>query len=765
MSVNNLRPETLYHCQQQVTQLEAEVERLRQENGDLQAKLQRSAHLNTELQQTLDRLTESEDDLRTFYDLSSEGFYFGRIEPPIPITLPIEEQCELLFQNFRITKANPAFATMYGAERPDDLVGMGNPDCHIESSEKNKAFIRGIIESGYNSRNLETEEIDRDGQPRYFLNSSIGVIRDGHCTGGWGTQIDITELRAAQQALLQAEQARTQELEHFNTELQQTLNRLSESEECYRNLFEISSEGIYRFEFEQPIPLHLSIDEQVALIYRYCHIAEANASYGAMYEANPEDSVGLRLTDFHVMNSDQNRTMMREVVRNSYQIRNAETEEVDRYGNPRYFLNNITTIIKDGYALGGWASQLDITELRETQQALLQAEQDRVAELAKTNQALKNNLDRLAAEPNLEAFLGHVLSEISQQLNMHTAWLYLYDAQVQTLQLNNWVEQGTVQPTGRCAELDPLAEPIPISSTPIWEHLRHTKYPLVITRDNAAQFLFLGTEDWQLQWIDRHGIQSGINILLSVGDKPLGLLALLSTHRSEFTSEELELAQALSQQATLAIQLTQLATEAQQAALFEERNRLAGEIHDTLAQTFTGISVQLELLNYLISQNTPEVSAILDRIATLAQTGLSEARRSVWSVYPDGEDYTDLARKLTDCAEQLTHSTTLQTQVNTSGESYPLSSFLGTNLFRIGQELIANALKYSQASQLSIELTYLPTQVSLCIKDNGCGFNPQIQTEGFGLIGISERTDRIGGQLRITTHPGQGTEIFVQVPL
>jgi signal transduction histidine kinase len=90
---------------------------------------------------------------------------------------------------------------------------------------------------------------------------------------------------------------------------------------------------------------------------------------------------------------------------------------------------------------------------------------------------------------------------------------------------------------------------------------------------------------------------------------------------------------------------------------------------------------------------------------------------------------------------------------------------LSTNLLRIGQVSIANTLKHAQASQLSIELTYTPAQVSLCIKDNGCGFNPQAQTEGFGLISISERTDRIGGQLRITTQLGQGTEIFVQVPL
>ncbi|MEM7595385.1 MAG: ATP-binding protein, partial [Cyanobacteria bacterium P01_A01_bin.83] len=155
----------------------------------------------------------------------------------------------------------------------------------------------------------------------------------------------------------------------------------------------------------------------------------------------------------------------------------------------------------------------------------------------------------------------------------------------------------------------------------------------------------------------------------------------------------------------------------------------------------------------------------LDRIGTLAQTGLAEARRSVWSVYPASEDYTDLAQKLTDCVTTLTEGTDLETQVLINGNPYPLSYFIGKNLLRIGQESITNTLKHAQATILLVELIYTPHRVSLRVSDNGCGFSPQAQTEGFGLAGISERSDRINGQLRITTQPGQGTEILVQVSL
>ena len=172
------------------------------------------------------------------------------------------------------------------------------------------------------------------------------------------------------------------------------------------------------------------------------------------------------------------------------------------------------------------------------------------------------------------------------------------------------------------------------------------------------------------------------------------------------------------------------------------KKAIAGEIHDTLAQTFTGISVQLELAQYLSQNNPAEVESILGSIGSLAQTGLAEARRSVWSVYPASEDYTDLAQKLADCVENLTGGTELYTQVRITGDPYPLSCFVGKNLLRIGQESITNTLKHAQATELQVNLTYTPNQVSLCISDNGCGFCPQIQTEGFGLIGISERSDR-----------------------
>jgi PAS domain S-box-containing protein len=708
-----------------------------------------------------DELRRSEALYRSLFEISNEGIYRWELDQAISLNLPIKEQVKQFYQNYSIVQANDVFAEMYGLAKGDDASGMRLTTTHIAQSEKNQEFITAFVENRYRIQNAESEEIDVTERKRYFLNSGFGFIENDRVTGGWGTQIDITELRETQQALLQAEQERSQELERLNTELQQTLDRLSESEERYRILFELSNEGIYRFVFTPPFSTEISIDEQVELSYNNFRYAEVNQTFVEQYGLiSSEQIVGKGVSDFWVEESQVGLESHRRIIENGYRLRGAESEETYADGTVRHFLWNVVCDVKDGYIWGGWGIQTDITELRLAQQVLLKAEQERVAELSKTNQALKNSLDRLAAEPDLDAFLGHVLIEISQQLDIYAASLHLYNPNCQTLHLNSWVEQHQVLPQQEFFKLGEYAEPILTTEESIWQLLLRTKFPFVITRRNAFEFMFPGTHDWQLQWADRHEIQAGINILLTLGDTPLGLLCLLSKNQSEFTSEELELAQALAQQATLAIQLTRLAEEAKQAAILDERNRLAREIHDTLAQAFAGIGMQLQAANRLYD-DLSKAQTHLDRAQELAKRGLSEARRSVWVLCQEGNEYCDLSQTLPRLVEQMSAQTTVQINLNIQGTPYNLEPEVGMNLLRIAQESLNNALHHAHATTIAINLTYERDRIEIKVQDNGRGFEPELAVKGFGLMAMQQRADYIDAQLTISSQIGSGTEVWI----
>jgi len=388
------------------------------------------------------------------------------------------------------------------------------------------------------------------------------------------------------------------------------------------------------------------------------------------------------------------------------------------------------------------------------------ATQAKVAELAKTNEALRASLSKLADEPSLQKFLGHLLMVCTEQFGAIGAGIWRYEDEI-GYQLASY-ENGIIR----------LPSTTPTSNT--YSYLKQMPEDSdayaqlsqgAIVAHHEADLQTLPIYRPYQQDLQRRGIKTLLLIPICLGRLLRGSLILRFDHNRTFNLEEAELAHALANQAALALELTQLAEEAKQAAIFEERNRLAGEIHDTLAQAFTGISVQLELAKFLSEQNPAEVIPILDHIGELAQTGLAEARRSVWTLYSTTENYEDLAHKLSQCLTQMTVGTSLHTEVKINGAPYPFPPLIGKNLLRIGQEAITNALKYAQATHLLVTLTYTPEWVVLSVQDDGCGFDTQATSGGFGLVSMSERADRINGQLTIMTQPGSGTEIRVAVSL
>ncbi|MBD2463522.1 GAF domain-containing protein [Oscillatoria sp. FACHB-1407] len=569
------------------------IERDRTQQALLQAEQERTHNaakhsqelerLNAELRQTLEHLTESEERYRTLFELSSEGIYRWQLDQPISIASPVDEQVERIRHSLYVAEANAAYAAMYGLPTTDAASGLRLSNIHIPTSGKNLEFLRRWIENGYRIRAAESEEITPEGKRCYFFNNVIGIVRDGHLIGGWGTQLDISELRETQQALLEVEQKRSQELERINAELQQTLDHLTESEQRYRQLMELASEGIFRVEYEQPIPIHLPVEEQAKQIYQQFRYAEHNLAFAQMYGYDEPDAlVGTPLA--HVMEAPENAAQMEQFVRNGHQMRNQETIEFDRFGQKRYFLNNGFSIIRDSYAIGGWGTQIDITELRETQQALLEAEQAQVAELKKANEALARTSQRLSEQPDLSAFLSHVALEAIAQLDADAAMISMLDKQHQTLRAVAHVEQGRVA-SGLGAEM-------PINEAEFVNLLLETRKPRYFDLEREAHLFWPGAIAYHQQ---RHH-QAVIAVPLFAGAEFLGHLGLAFTHTNPINEQSSELLYALAQQAALSIQLTRLAEEAKQAAIAREQEKSAQERAAELAKANEALKRSVDVL-------------------------------------------------------------------------------------------------------------------------------------------------------------------------
>ncbi|MHC5939233.1 protein kinase domain-containing protein [Nostoc sp.] len=204
---------------------------------------------------------------------------------------------------------------------------------------------------------------------------------------------------------------------------------------------------------------------------------------------------------------------------------------------------------------------------------------------------------------------------------------------------------------------------------------------------------------------------------------------------------------------------------AEQASILEERNRMAREIHDTLAQAFTGIVLHNGTAIELITKKPETALAHMETVDELARTGLTEARRSVAALRPKLLEERDLPNVLKYLAAQMKPSTNTNLTCEIIGAAYALSSDIENNLLRIGQEAITNAVRYARATEIQVELVYQEMQCCLRVRDNGQGFdtNQITMNQGFGLLGMSERSEYIGGELIVKSQPGQGTEIVVIV--
>ena len=207
--------------------------------------------------------------------------------------------------------------------------------------------------------------------------------------------------------------------------------------------------------------------------------------------------------------------------------------------------------------------------------------------------------------------------------------------------------------------------------------------------------------------------------------------------------------------------------KAQFAAVLGERTRIAREIHDNLAQEMLGISVQLEVVARTMPPGAEVARSHLDRVRMLVRHGIAEARRYVWDLRSQALEQTDLPTALSETARRLTANVPVEAQVQVGGAFRPLPRDVEDNLLRIAQEAINNAVTHANPARILVNLTFEIRRVQLSVRDDGHGFDQATASSNghFGLTGMKERAEHIGGTLSIISSPETGTEVRVDVPI
>lgn len=213
--------------------------------------------------------------------------------------------------------------------------------------------------------------------------------------------------------------------------------------------------------------------------------------------------------------------------------------------------------------------------------------------------------------------------------------------------------------------------------------------------------------------------------------------------------------------------LERMKSEAEFAAVWNERNRMARELHDTLAQGLSAISMQLEVLKRHLSPGTKSRD-LLEVTRTLVREKMVEARNAIWNVRSQVLETGDLATALDDILRKLTDGTEMKGELRVRGRMRRLPPMAENNLLRIGQEAITNAVKYSGAQNLLVTLDFEERQLRLTVSDDGKGFDvgsPPPSEGGFGLKGMRERAAQSHAEFSITSEPNEGTLVTLVLPL
>jgi len=400
--------------------------------------------------------------------------------------------------------------------------------------------------------------------------------------------------------------------------------------------------------------------------------------------------------------------------------------------------------------------QREVTERRRAEQAAQTA-----AQMAQSHvDMLLHSVDVLAIEAAPATFIGEMLRTIGHHLHAQQVRLWLRSQEDDSLHLRIAIEGE--QQIGLEPNHPFVRDPQSWHNSPLIQEMLFTKAPVVC--EDVARDARLAPD--HRDYLTNQGCKRFLVIPMFVHGEVRGFIAIQHAERGMYRAEEIELAQALAHHVMFATHGQNLSEQRRQGAILKERTRMARDIHDTLAQGFTGVIVQMEAAEEALLEEDPEHAVRhVRRARDIARESLGEARRSVHALRPQALDKAGFADALRNVIQNRTAGTSLRTDFHLDGEPRHLPANVEECLLRIGQEALSNALKHAHPTEFQARLAFDSNAVRLELYDNGKGFVvDRVNDGGIGLLGMKERAEQIGATLKVSSEPGVGTKITAISP-
>jgi len=491
----------------------------------------------------------------------------------------------------------------------------------------------------------------------------------------------------------------TTEKKHLELELKNLVD-------LYSSFIKYSSEGIYLFEMNEPMPISLPVKEQINRLYHGGYVRTCNDAFAKMYGyQNGEEMVGKDQQTLHGSDNDpKNIALLRRFIKSDYRIMNDISKEIDKDGNSLYISNNVVGIVENGYFLRTWGSQRNITSQILAQQKIEESEISY----------------RLLFETNpVPLAIFNAVNFVSRDINQAFENLLEYNKSDLTL-----LTLGSLRQDVAGLTTEKLQELI------IKELSQNIE---MVLKSKSGKSIPC---EVKVDQIDYYG---ELAILVAINDI------------TEVKNAEKMVIQSLIEGAD------------------NERSRVAKELHDGLGQSLTAASLNLNSLIPDIGNLSEKNKEKLENGIKFLRTAIEESRNIAHNLMPKAiEDY-GIVLSLRSLFNQIEKATELNINFYENfGEKLRLDMQVELNIYRITQEAINNVIKHANASEVFVQLMIHPNEIIYTFEDNGKGFDKMITNagkKGIGIKSMYNRAKAMSGECDVESSIGEGTTITIVIPI